>query len=321
MSTILVEDRACPRCKPILQAIAETCDSLGHQVLRWRGPFSGRVPHSRQLSRCHAAFIWNGAHPKLVPALAALQRMRAQVAFVELGWNPQRGTCQIDRRGINAAASWVNEPLLVNGRKPLPIRGWGDLLVALQLDDDTQITKLSPWFANMRQFVEFLCRHSRLPVRVRPHPLAPVDHVLQRMVLELGGGWDESQTFAVALERCRAVAILNSSVGIEALGQQLPVLCYGLASYRQEGAVYCLDATPEATERATAQLASGVSDLTIERVQATFSRVMSHQWRCAEIGQRLPHLLAEMLSEAPSAARATGIWFDFQDWFRIQKAA
>jgi hypothetical protein len=324
MSTILVEDRVCPLCKPVLHAIAGTCETLGHQVVRWRGPFSGRVPHSRELRRCQAAFVWNGSHPRIAPAVQQLQASGAQVAFVELGWNPQRGTCQIDRQGINAAASWAAEPLVMEGSTPLPLRQQGDLLVALQLDDDTQVTKLCPWFPSMRQFVDFLCRHSALPVRVRPHPKAPVDHALRRKTLELGGSWDDSLNFAAAMERCRAVAILNSSVGLEALEQRLPVLCYGLANYRHAGAVHCLDNSPATTAQVTAQLADGICDLTLERARAAYDRVMSHQWRCAEIPQLLPPLLASMLADESSQLpkmSSTSIWTNVQHWLRRWQAA
>lgn len=325
MSSILVEDRLVPLCRQILQSIADTCEESGHQVIRWRGPMSGRVPHSRQLAPCQAAFVWNGAHPRLLPAVEQLRQQGTQVAFVELGWNPQSGTCQIDRRGINANASWAREPLATVGITPLPIRKSGDLLVALQLDDDTQVTNLSPWFKNMREFVEFLCLHSTLRVRVRPHPRAPVDRDLQRRTLELGGQWDDSPSFAVALQRCRAVAILNSSVGIEALGQRLPVLCFGLANYRHPGAVYCLDSSPAATQRVTRQLVDGETDLSEELVDAAYQRVMSHQWRCEEIEQRLPGLLAEMLADAPfefshQVLRPT-TWLPIPHWLRWRTPA
>jgi hypothetical protein len=320
MSSILVEARSCSLCKPILQTIADTCAALGHRVTRWRGPISGPgVRYSRRLSRCDAAFIWNGAHPTLVSPIAELRRQGTQLAFVELGWHPQRGTCQIDRLGVNARASWTNEPLLTSGITTLPVRKQGDLLVALQLDEDTQVTELSPWFANMRELIGFLCQHSQLSVRVRPHPKAPADLELQRLTRELGGTWDDCPNFAAAMERARAVAILNSSVGIEALAQQMPVLCYGLANYRHEGAVYCLDNSPQATVTATAQLAEGECTLFAERSQAAYERVMSHQWRCEDIPECLPPLLAEMLLEAPAGSpqpRSLSIWANVQHWFR-----
>jgi hypothetical protein len=215
--------------------------------------------------------------------------------------------------------------LIAAGVTPLPIRDRGDLLVALQLDDDTQVTRLSPWFRDMSAFVEFLCRHSALQVRVRPHPRSRVDQELRRRTRELGGTWDDSPNFATALNRCRAVAILNSSVGIEALEQQLPVLCYGLANYRNEGAVYCLDASPAATRRVTRQLEQGETDLSVERVHAAFQRVMSHQWPCEEIQERLPGLLHAMLADAPAQlaepAPVRHNWFRIPEWLQLRRTA
>ncbi|QDU30119.1 Capsule polysaccharide biosynthesis protein [Anatilimnocola aggregata] len=309
MKTIVVEDRTCLLAKPVLQAIADTCISLGHRVVRWRGPLSGRVPHSRRLQRCHAAFVWNGVHPSYAPAMAELAAMQARVANVELGWNPQRGTCQIDTAGINATASWSSEPLLTVGKTPLAVRPQGDLLVPLQLDRDTQITQLSPSFANMRALVEFLCRNSRLPVRVRPHPKAPADPLLQQTTLRLGGSWDDSSNFAMAVQRCRAVALVNSSVGVEALGQQLPVLCFGQSIYRHEGAVYCLNNDPAATAQVTSELQHGHCTLTVERVAAAYHRVMSHQWTHAEIPQRLPAIVDQLLAGTVDFAdQPYGLW-------------
>ncbi|WP_425614866.1 hypothetical protein NA78x_004747 [Anatilimnocola sp. NA78] len=309
MKTILVEDRTCPLAKPALQAIADTCSALGHRVVRWRGPFSGRVPHSRRLQRCHAAFVWNGVHPGYAAALAELAAMKARVAYVELGWNPQRGTCQIDTAGINATTSWSNEPLVAMGKTRLPVRAQGDLLVPLQLDDDTQITQLSPWFPNMHALVEFLCRNSQLPVRVRQHPKAPLDAHLKQLTLRLGGTWDESPSFAAAVEKCRAVALVNSSVGVEALGQQLPVLCYGLSTYRHDGAVYCLDNDGAATAQVTTELRGQHSSLTIERVAAAYHRVMSQQWTHAEIPRRLPAIVNQLLVGAVDFPETSqGLW-------------
>jgi hypothetical protein len=171
----------------------------------------------------------------------------------------------------------------------------GDLLVLMQLDDDTQITQLSPWFANMRQFVQHVCRHSALPVRVRAHPLMPPAPELRELVQELGGTWDSSASLGKALVGCRAVACINSSCGIEALAHRMPVLCYGLANYRHPGAVYCLTNSGEETRRTTEQLAAGRCDLFVERCEELLQRILGHQWRLDEIPLRLPHMIQSLL--------------------------
>ena len=308
MSTILVEARKDTNVRPALDLIAETCRGLGHDVFRWRGPLSGRVPHWRHPFRCDLAILFNGAHVKYAPMLARLKRMGAAVLFVELGWHPQKGTMQIDPVGINARASWAGEPLRIAGVTPLEVHSQGDLLVLLQLDDDTQITELSPWFANMREFVRHVSRHSALPVRVRAHPLAPPSVEFLRQVEQLGATWDRSASLAEALAGCKAVACINSSSGVEALAQRLPVLCYGLAHYRQPGAVYCLTNRGEETRLVTAQLAAGQSSLFKEHRAAVVKRVLEHQWSFDEIQQRLPPMIETLLPSASAhTQRATGL--------------
>jgi hypothetical protein len=310
MSTILVEARRDPQPGAALDAIAATCKSLGHDVFRWRGPQSGRVPHWRWLFPCDLAIVWNGMTERYQPALQKLRRRGTPLLFTELGWYPQRGHIQIDPAGINAVASWAAEPLKSRGRTPLAVRQSGDLLVVLQLDWDTQITRLSPWFADMQSFVEFLCRNSALPVRVRHHPRQrPPAEFIER-VQQLGGTWDESPSLAAALQGARALACVNSSCGVEALAAGLPVLCYGLANYRHPGAVYCLDDGPQATRVATESLAAGRCDLFQEPANEAASRILSRQWAFAEIPQRLPPLVEAALAGAPArnqvAAGAAG---------------
>ena len=308
MSTILVEARRDPQPGEPLDLIAQTCRSLGHDVFRWRGPQSGRVPHWRYLFRCDLAILWNGLNPKYDRAMATLRRRGTPLIFTELGWWPQRGHIQIDRAGINANASWAAEPLTSRPLTPLPVREQGDLLVVLQLDRDTQITRLSPWFANMQRFMEFICQSSALSVRVRHHPRErPQEEFIER-VRQLGGTWDESPTLRAAMSGARALACVNSSCGVEALGNGLPVLCYGKAIYRHPGAVYCLDDDPAATRAATKTLADGRCDLFREPAAEVVSRILSHQWPVAEIPRQLPPLVEEALAGAARAEprRASG---------------
>ena len=99
----------------------------------------------------------------------------------------------------------------------------------------------------------------------------------------------------------RALACVNSSCGVEALGTGLPVLCYGQAIYRHPGAVYCLDDDPQATRDATESLAAGRCDLFREPAAEVVSRIVSHQWPVAEIPRRLPPLVEQALAGVPRA--------------------
>jgi hypothetical protein len=313
MSTILVEARRDPASGPALDRIAAVCRNLGHDTFRWRGPLSGRVPYWRRLFDCDLAILWNGAHPRYQPAVAALQARGTQIVYVELGWHPQKGTIQIDTAGINARASWAAEPLRTTSRTPLAVRQHGDLLVVLQLDRDTQITQLSPHFGNMRSFVEFVSRHSALPVRLRAHPRQPAGTFDSRPLArgpQCGAAiWDDSPSLVAALAGAKAVATINSSCGVEALAAGLPVLCYGEAIYRHAGAVYCLTDDPQETLEATSQLAAGRCSLFREPMAELIARIAARQWQLDEIPKRLPKLLSRMLAGLDrTAVRPSNHW-------------
>jgi hypothetical protein len=298
--TILVEVRKDPVATAILEPMADTCRAMGHEVLRWRGPLSGRMPYGRWLPVCDLAILFNGAHRSYRPALARLRAWGAAMLMVELGWFPQAGHYQVDRAGVNSAASWAHDNLEVEGHTRLAVRNTGDLLLLLQLNDDTQITERSAWFSGMDQLVRFVCRHSALPVRVRSHPKAGDRMQLRQMVAECGASWDDATTLSESLDRCRAVACVNSSAAVEAMAHRLPVLCYGDAVYRHDGAVYCLTDDGVQTRAATDELLGGTSSLYLEKMAAVVDRIVSKQWTAADVPKRLPDLVDSLLAETPS---------------------
>jgi hypothetical protein len=311
MATILVEARKSPEAGAFLDQMADTCHQLGHRVLRWRGPRSGRVPHSRWLWPCDLAILFNGTHERYRRYHERLDRWNAPRIFVELGWYPQQGHFQVDPHGINAAASWTEERLTTQCRTPLSVGPQGDLLVVLQHDHDTQITHMSPWFDNMLSFVKHVAEHSALPVRLRKHPKHALDGRLDELAQRHGLVWDVSPSLASALDTCRAVACVNSSSAVEALARRLPVLCFGKAIYRHPQAAFCLTDDGRQLRSVTAQLAAGRCDLFAESVDEMVQRITGRQWTPAEIPQRLPPLIDSLLTRRsatiPWWQRLTGV--------------
>lgn len=238
---VLVEARKDENSRRWLDLIADTIADQGHHVVRWRGPDSGRVSCSRVPWACDLAIVFNGTRPCYAPVMAHFARIGASVLFVELGWYPQTAVLQIDPDGINADVSWVNEPLPPCGHTPLDVRPKGDLLVLLQCEQDSQITQHSPHFSGMEDFLQHLGMYSALPLRVRAHPRLRPGAAVERIVARYAMSWDNHVQLTQSLESCRAVACVNSSGAVEALAAQIPVLCFGLAVYRQTGAVYCLN--------------------------------------------------------------------------------
>ena len=339
MGRILVESRSDLNVKPTLDALAACCIELGHEVVRWRGPLSGRVRYSRRLSDCDLAIVWNGIHEKYDRYIETLRARDVPILFAELGWFPQKQTFQLDPCGVNAAASWVTSPAPREGRElssgegesrrnsfgncvvesdsapsppaeifpgrndlvglqnqslPAPP---GDLLVILQDDEDTNLKLFSPWFPNMLAFVQFLATNSAIPLRVRAHPSHTPDPRLADWMFQNDRGaiWDRSEGLTVALETCAAVACVNSSSAIEAMHRNVPVLCYGKSVFRQPRAVHCLNANSEATQRVTAKIAAGETEVFPDAIDELTRRISDQQWRIEQIPDRLPPLLAEHL--------------------------
>jgi hypothetical protein len=297
--TIVVEARKTAECAVMLDALADACAALGHRVVRWRGPLSGRVPYERSLPVCDLAILFNGVDRSYRPAMARLRAWGAATLHVELGWHPQAGHYQVDTRGVNADASWAQLPPATEGKTPVEVRSEGDLLVLLQLDHDTQISQYSPWFASSGHLVRFLSEHSALPLRVRAHPRARNHSELSRLLHAAGACWDTSESLEESLALAKAVACINSSAAVAALDAHLPVLCYGKAVYRHEGVVYRLDASPAATRQSTQSLAAGQCELSIEAQRAMVCRIQENQWTTADVATRLPALLEEIFARTP----------------------
>jgi hypothetical protein len=307
---ILVEARKDPTPRDRLDQIADVIRSAGYHVVRWRGPLSGRVACSRLVWDCDVAFLWNATPPRYVPVLRHLRRRGTTPFFVELGWYPQQSTLQVDHQGINADASWCREPLAAASQTPLPVRKHGDLLVLLQHEGDTQITRQSPYFRSMAGFVGYLQRYARMPLRVRPHPAVPPSLEVRTLVGRYGLAWDNSTSLDQSLGCCRAVACINSSAAVAALAAGLPVLCFGQAIYRHPGCVYCLNADGAALAEVTGELAAGQCQLARERVTGMLHRIVRRQWNLDDLSVHVPRLLERVLQWRRPRTGGALSWLD-----------
>jgi len=288
--TILVEWRDDPRAGPILDGLARAVVDLGRGCVRWR--HGTGLPHGVPGGDLAQAIVWNGLTPEY-DELRAEAEYGLPVLYAELGWLPHDTTFQLDPQGVNALASWADEPVRAPERGPLPVRD-GDLLVLLQWDDDQQIRHLSPWFESMAAWLRFLDTCVRgLPMVVRPHPaFAPGLDVLQIVERSTRMRWDGSATLAEALAGAAAVATINSSAAVQALAAGLPVLCYGRAVYRHWPAVWTMGPQPEFTTAAIRRLRHRSEVAGRGAVAAIVERIMGRQWRLDDLPWRLAPLLA-----------------------------
>jgi len=283
---ILVESRDDPRAGPVLDGLARAAIDLGRTVTRWR--------HGQALPAAPVAqaIAWNGLTPEY-EELRAEASKGLPVLWAELGWLPHDTTFQLDPQGVNALASWADEPVRVPERGPLEVRD-GDLLVLLQWDEDQQIKRLSPWFESVGAWLRFLDMCVRgLPMVVRAHPaFAPGLDVLQIVERSTRMRWDGSATLTEALDGAAAVATINSSAAVQALAAGLPVLCYGRAVYRHWPAVWTMSPHPEFTTAAIHRLRHRTEAADRGAVAAMVERIMGRQWRLDDLPWRLAPLLA-----------------------------
>ena len=205
------------------------------------------------------ALVYNGSlYPESVLAHVAGKLGRERL-FVEAGFFP--GTLQIDPKGLNAANSVPRDPGFYLGPEDFAAAGLpervnnrpakaggvppvaltpGYVFVPFQVPSDMQVTLHSPWVRDMAQFLDVVIaaadRHPDDVFVIKEHPsfkrsvrgLRPPH---PRVIFANGNVTSE------LIEGARAVVTLNSTVGIEALLMERPVIVLGAACYDLPGLV------------------------------------------------------------------------------------
>jgi glycosyltransferase involved in cell wall biosynthesis len=221
----------------LLDALAESISTLGHQVVRARSGATGRT--------AALTVVWNGRN----------LRGNGPVLFCEHGWLP-RTDYQISPRGINADSHIA--PFLWDGRPLAPdddaldtclaqlrnaSRGSGAgaelppefLLVPLQIESDTNIVRHAP--PGLRTMQALVDQVSQLdppwPVIYKQHP-ADVRRGQRHMALRLRRRRDRLWSHAqgdvhamLASGRCVGVLTINSNVAHDALLWDVPPIVLG----------------------------------------------------------------------------------------------
>lgn len=202
--------------------------------------------------------VYNGSlYPESV--LEAASRARPRV-FVEGGFFP--GTLQIDPKGLNAANSVPRDPAFyletpedfaaaglpeaVNNRASKTSAGGamtlepGYIFVPFQVPSDMQVTVHSPWVRDMEMFLDVILaaadRHPDKRFVIKEHPS------FKRSVHGLRPEhacviFANDNVTSDLIQNAAAVVTLNSTVGIEALLFDRPVITLGEACYNIDGLV------------------------------------------------------------------------------------
>jgi hypothetical protein len=212
---------------------------VGRDAKPWRA--GGRSEGVTDMLR-RAAFvlIWNGLQDKAPLAARYCRRRGVPHAFMEWGMLPQNETFMVDPRGFCGDSvlcgdlGWVTDQdmqLLGHVREQLredhPISDNGDVLVPMQIFDDTQVLYHTP-YDTMQEFVEHLIEiFGRDKLLIRPHPKGGADYS------ELGVRVDNPKTpFLESACRARCVVGLTSTCLLEAAVLGKPVLALGDGALR-----------------------------------------------------------------------------------------
>ena len=215
----------------------------------------------------HAVCVWGGKYRASLLALAA-RTQQVTVVYLEHGVLPF--TTAVDLQGINADNSLSRDPdfyrtlpaapardneATLDVRKTTPGKPGEDagldalperyIFVPFQVDSDTQILLQSPWIKNMRGFFRLLVRvfklldDPQLHLIFKEHPSSnsvypdlhrkagkePRIHIVNNYLTQ------------ELIEQAESVVTINSSVGIESLLFERPVIVAGRAFYNIPGLV------------------------------------------------------------------------------------
>lgn len=193
-------------------------------------------------------FVWNGNHEHLGDFNQWIRQAGRvdELFYAEMAWFPQKGNIYFDNQGVAglsemAKKEWRKLPeekeILIkrwlekfNEEKELQNTSKGlkhvDVLVPLQIDSDSNITRFSP-FSSMNEFVLFLQEWipDNFSVVVRPHPKTRLNLVEESLPKNFRVD-SEAPLFGLILNSSYVIGI-NSTVLIEALALNKKVIAFG----------------------------------------------------------------------------------------------
>ncbi len=204
--------------------------------------------------------IYNGSnYPESVLAHVA-ERAGMPRVYVESGFFP--GTLQIDPKGLNGANSVPRDPeFYLKNTEDFAALGWPDsvnnraskkvgqgeislpaeyVFVPFQVPSDMQVTLHSPWVQDMVAFLDVIRdaadRNPNETFVIKEHPSFKISvkglrEPHPRVIFA------NDNVTSDLIEGARAVITLNSTVGIEGLMLDKPVITLGEACYNIEGLV------------------------------------------------------------------------------------
>ena len=204
--------------------------------------------------------VWNGQKQPSSSIAAAAKALKKEVVYFENGLFPNSTTC--DWLGVNCENSLPTTkdfykqfyedkalPCKLVPRKPVCEKACGVeanalperyIFVPFQVETDSQIISNSPWIKTMAQYYQHLLNvidkvdDPTLHIVIKEHPSESMrhDNLHNKHKRILFANSCETQEL---IERSLAVMTVNSTVGVESLLLDKPVIVLGKACYGIEG--------------------------------------------------------------------------------------
>lgn len=207
----------------------------------------------------HAIVVLNGAHYKQQVAIAAAKALNINVLYLELGCLPN--TTMIDNAGVNyncnipKDANFYLNLSNTETAKSLPSKLLARpsvktttkeitlpekyIFVPFQVRDDTQILLHSPWINSMYELYDRITNAAEhldsdyiFVVKEHPSDKKTYKELHERHPRIIFANSNNTQEL---IDNATAVITINSTVGIESLLLQKPVICLGNAFYSFSG--------------------------------------------------------------------------------------
>ena len=127
------------------------------------------------------------------------------------------------------------------------------VLIALQVHDDTQVLLNSPLYNDVSKFITDVYAHIRqalgkdIAIVVKEHP-EDVGRVSYQPIRQQYPDilWLRKSPIEPVLQKAKLVCVINSSVGLQAIALNKPVIVYGASLYSNEAIAYPITHTDQA---------------------------------------------------------------------------
>lgn len=242
-----------PCAQAILDETAAIHSNAGWEVGRWD---SAAIWDFEEMDAADKILMWGGHDRGAAIPRAMRERFGAKLRVIDFGWTNPNETYQVLKYGSSAFADWsvsisFRGCLRTEGVKCI---GDGPVLFIAQDREEMGVKRFSPWFFKATDVIKHLLQSTRdLPVRVWIPDAAQGEEEMKRLLEIEPRVRVATGSLQQEVRDAMCVATVNSNWALEGLVQHRPVLVYGHAPYRHEGAVCPMD---DDLKRTTAVISS-----------------------------------------------------------------